>query len=163
MQRIHADQRQAAAKTLAAAFHDDPILQILQPDPARRSAFGTWFMGVAVTYALRRHGEVWGNEDASAVGVWLPPGRTDVGIGGLLRAGMIALPLKVGLRGVARAMGVMSATDRFHKQVKGPHWYLMVLGTRLTPGRERTREGMGAAAGTALPSDRTGPGTTGAH
>ena len=44
VKQIGADQQLAAARTLAAAFHDDPLLQVVQPDPERRRATGTWFM-----------------------------------------------------------------------------------------------------------------------
>ena len=97
MQRLRHDQVRAAATTLAVAFHDDPLLEIVQPDPDRRRATGTWFMRVSLTYGLA-HGEVWANEDVSAVAIWFPPGRTTLNTLGMLRAGMIRLPLKVGLR-----------------------------------------------------------------
>jgi len=135
MQRLGDGHLAAAARTAAAAFHDDPLLKIVQPDVARRPAAGRWFMGVALTYALR-HGEVWGNEDASAVAAWLPPDK-HLSTMDLLRAGMARLPLVVGLRGAARTMGAMSATEPFHKQVKGPHWYLMMLAT------DPSRQGQG--------------------
>jgi predicted N-acetyltransferase YhbS len=59
----------------------------------------------------------------------------------MLRAGMIRLPLKVGLRGSVRVLNSISATEPFHKQVEGPHWYLLALGTR----PERQGQGLGSA------------------
>jgi len=140
MKRIGADQTKAAATTLAVAFHDDPLFQLIQPDPARRRRTGTWFMGTAVKYGLQ-NGEVWSNDDASAVAVWFPPGKTDLSMVAFLRAGMIRLPLEVGLRGSARVLKLMSATEPFHKQVKGPHWYLLAIGTL----PERQGQGLGSA------------------
>ena len=97
-------------------------------------------MGTAVSYGLAK-GEVWGNEDASAVAVWFPPGQTTLSTLGMLRAGMIRLPLQVGLRGSVRVLTAIGATEPFHKQVEGPHWYLLALGTR----PERQGQGLGSA------------------
>lgn len=140
VQKLQAEQVEAAASTLALAFHDDPLLQILQPDEAKRPAVGRWFLGAFVRYGLP-FGQVWANGDASAVAVWLPPGKTDVSTLGMLRVGLGALPLKVGLRGTARIMRGMSVTEPFHKAVDGPHWYLGMVGTR----PERQGQGLGQA------------------
>jgi ribosomal protein S18 acetylase RimI-like enzyme len=140
MQRLSRDRQRDAAATLALAFQHDPLLAIIQPDAARRQATGRWFMGSAVGYGLT-HGEVWGNDDTSAVAVWFPPGKTSLSIVGMLRAGLIRLPLKVGVRHSVRVLSAISATEPFHKQVEGPHWYLLALGTR----PERQGQGLGSA------------------
>ncbi len=54
----------------------------------------------------------------------------------MLRASMWRAPLMLGLDGMGRMSKAMSATEGFHKQVEGPHWYLMTVGTR-TRGRAR--------------------------
>ena len=59
----------------------------------------------------------------------------------MLQVGIWRLPLKVGLRGTGRVMGALSASEPFHKQVGGPHWYLMTVGTR----RARQGQGLGSA------------------
>lgn len=139
MQRIRDDQRDAAVETLALAFHDDPLLDIVSPDRARRAEIGRWFMRGALSMGVQR-GETWVNEDASAIAIWAPPGNTDFGMLDMLRAGLWRLPLKVGLGGVGRVMGAFSATEQFHKAVHGPHWYLMSLATR----PERQGQGLGS-------------------
>jgi ribosomal protein S18 acetylase RimI-like enzyme len=48
----------------------------------------------------------------------------------MLRVGMWRAPLILGLGGMGRMSKAMSATESFHKQVEGPHWYLMTVGTR---------------------------------
>jgi len=88
-----------------------------------------------------RWGQVSCNDDASAVAVWLSPGNTAVSPGRMLRVGMGALPFKTGVRGTARFMRALSSTEKFHKAVKGPHWYLMAIGTR--PALQGT--GLGSA------------------
>jgi ribosomal protein S18 acetylase RimI-like enzyme len=140
MDLIRPDQVEASADTLAEAFRDDPLLEILQPDGHKRPRVGRWVMSTVVRYGTRG-GQVWGNEDVSAVAIWLPPDGTDVSIGGMIRAGFGALPLKVGIRGVKRFMRLMSASEPLHKAVDGPHWYLMSVGTR----PERQGQGLGSA------------------
>jgi ribosomal protein S18 acetylase RimI-like enzyme len=48
----------------------------------------------------------------------------------LLRAGMWQMPLKMGMGAMSRFAKAMAVTQPFHKQVQGPHWYLMNLGAR---------------------------------
>jgi ribosomal protein S18 acetylase RimI-like enzyme len=59
----------------------------------------------------------------------------------MLRAGLIRLPLKVGLRHSVRVLSAIGATEPFHEQVTGPHWYLLALGTL----PERQGQGLGSA------------------
>jgi GNAT superfamily N-acetyltransferase len=133
-------QLTAASKTLADAFWDDVLMHILAPDEKRRATLGPWFFEKSIAYGMR-WGEVWCNEDASAVAVWFPPGNTDLTPWRMLRVGMGALPFKAGLDGTRRFMRAMPVTERFHKAVKGPHWYLMAIGT--APGLQGT--GLGSA------------------
>jgi ribosomal protein S18 acetylase RimI-like enzyme len=46
----------------------------------------------------------------------------------------------LGLDGMGRMSKAMSATEGFHKQVEGPHWYLMTVGTRTA----RQGQGLGS-------------------
>jgi len=137
---IRPDQIEAAAKTLVEAFWDDPLMHIVAPDENRRAAVGHWFFAKSIAYGLR-WGEVSSNDDASAVAVWFPPGNTDIKPGRMLRVGMGALPFRAGFNGTIRFMRAISATEKFHKAVKGPHWYLMAIGT--SPALQGT--GLGSA------------------
>jgi ribosomal protein S18 acetylase RimI-like enzyme len=129
MERLKPEHQQAAATTLAESFWDDPLMHIVAPDEKRRATVAPWFFATAVAYGLR-WGEVSCLEDSSAVAVWLPPGQTHVSTGRMLRVGMGALPVKAGLSGTLRFMRALTATERFHKAVKGPRWYLMAIGTK---------------------------------
>ncbi len=140
MDLIRHDQSDAAAQTLSEAFKDDPLPYILEPNEHKRPRISPWFFSKAIAYGMR-WGHVWVNDDASAVAVWFPPGNTDVKPGRMLRVGFGALPFKIGFRGVGRFMRAMSATDKFHKALEGPHWYLMAIGTQPT----RQGEGLGSA------------------
>jgi ribosomal protein S18 acetylase RimI-like enzyme len=136
---IRAHQREAAAETLAEAFHDDPLLHILAPDERRRGRVGRWFFQVTVDYGMR-WGHVWVTEDVAAVAVWLPPGSTWMARRSL-RVGMATFPLRVGVRPMVRVMRAAPALERLHTSVTEPHWYLMAIGTR--PSRQGA--GLGGA------------------
>jgi GNAT superfamily N-acetyltransferase len=139
VRRIGPDQRDAAATTLAEAFLDDPLMHMMSDDEARRRVVGPWFFQRAVTYGLR-WGEVWGNDDASAVAVWLPPGDSHIRTLRMIRVGLWAIPLRIGLRPALRFLQGSGVTERFHAAVPDPHWYLMLVGTR------RGRQGQGLAS-----------------
>jgi ribosomal protein S18 acetylase RimI-like enzyme len=126
---LRPDQQRAASLTLAEAFANDPLLEILAPDPARRVKLGPLMMGVLLAYGMR-YGRVWSNDDASAVAIWLHPESGPMKMPRMLRAGMWRAPFMLGLDGMGRMSKAMSATEPFHKQVGGPHWYLMTVGTR---------------------------------
>jgi ribosomal protein S18 acetylase RimI-like enzyme len=90
---------------------------------------GRPMMGVLIAYGVR-YGRVWANDDASAVAIWLHPESGSMKMPRMLRAGMWRAPFMLGLDGMGRMSKAMSATEGFHKQVEGPHWYLMTVGTR---------------------------------
>ena len=140
MEILRPDQLEAAARTLAEAFWDDPLMHIVAPNEKRRAAVGPWFFAKSIAYGMR-WGEASCNDDAAAVAVWFPPGKTDVTAGRMLRVGMGALPFRAGISGTVRFMRALSATEKFHKAVEGPHWYLMAIGT--SPSRQGT--GLGSA------------------
>jgi len=137
---LRPDQIESAAKTLAEAFWDDPLMHIVAPNENRRAAVGPWFFSKSIAYGMR-WGEASCNDDASAVAIWFPPGNTNITPGRMLRVGMGALPFRAGINGTARFMRAISATEKFHKAVEGPHWYLMAIGT--SPTRQGT--GLGSA------------------
>lgn len=139
MEPLRPDQHRAAALTLAEAFANDPLLQVLAPDPARRVRLGPPMMSVLLAYGMR-YGRVWSNDDASAVAIWLNPESGPMGMARMLRAGMWRAPFMLGLAGMGRMSKAMSATEAFHKQVEGPHWYLMTVGTRTA----RQGQGLGS-------------------
>ncbi len=131
MKILRPDQIEAAATTLAEAFWDDPLMHIVAPNENKRAAVGPWFFSKSIAYGMR-WGEASCNEDASAVAIWFPPGNTDITPGRMLRVGMGALPFRAGISGTVRFMRAISATEKFHKAVEGPHWYLMAIGTSPT-------------------------------
>jgi ribosomal protein S18 acetylase RimI-like enzyme len=140
VQRLDARHATAAGATLGAAFFDDPLVRLIAPDETRRRRAGPWYLGMVVQYGLR-WGEVWGTGDASAAAVWLPPASADMRLGRMLQLGLARIPFSLGLSGSRRLLRALSATEPFHKTVRGPHWYLVAVGTRA----ERRGQGLGSA------------------
>jgi ribosomal protein S18 acetylase RimI-like enzyme len=136
---LRPSQQREAALTLAEAFAADPLLEILAPDPARREKLGPPMMGVLLAYGLR-YGRVWANDDASAVAIWVHPESGPMTMPRMLRAGFWRAPAILGLDGMGRMSKAMAATEAFHQQVHGPHWYLMTVGTRTA----RQGQGLGS-------------------
>ncbi len=110
VQRLDARHAEAAAATLAEAFFDDPLMQIVAPDEATRRRWGPWFMSGLVQYGLG-WGEVWGTDGTSAVAVWIPPDSGDMGLGRMLRIGMGRMPFRLGMASTRRFMQAMALTE----------------------------------------------------
>ena len=140
MEPLRPDQQRAAALTLAEAFANDPLLEILAPDPAAAGEARAPDDGASSWPTALRYGRVWSNDDASAVAIWLHPESGPMRMPRMLRAGMWRAPFMLGLDGMGRMSKAMSATEGFHKQVEGPHWYLMTVGTRTA----RQGQGLGS-------------------
>lgn len=118
----------ALARVLGRAFHDDPVISWLQPDPARRAAalpgfFGAttrhhFLSGTGVEIAVSEAG-------VGAAALWDPPGRWVQ----TPREQVAMLPA------VLRAFrGRVSAGRALTEQMKAvhpeePHWYLAIIGS----------------------------------
>ena len=139
IQRLDADDADAAAVTLGDACFDDPLLHIVAPDEERRRR-GSWFMSLPLRYGLR-WGEVWATDDTSAVAVWIPPGSGEMGFGRMLQVGLAKMPFRLGVTGSRRFIQSLSKTEAFDKSVDGPHWYLVAVGAR----SECQGQGLGSA------------------
>jgi hypothetical protein len=68
------DDETTVATTVAAAFHDDPVLVWLVPDPVRRQeVLVPMFRLYAEAYL--RLGETYLTADGNGAALWLPPGE----------------------------------------------------------------------------------------
>jgi ribosomal protein S18 acetylase RimI-like enzyme len=116
-----------ATTTLARAFASDPMFVWMFPDPERRGRALQIFIRVPLEYGLR-YGYVTESQDAGAVSIWVPPGRT-VSMFGMIRSGMLKVPFGVGIRPFNQFVGANAVMERIHKRhVREPHWYLLVVG-----------------------------------
>lgn len=129
--------RSGLARTLAAAFDDDPMMGYLLPvGTANRVARLTAFMGLGVKGGLR-HDTVHVTDDLAAGAVWRPPGHWKLAPSEMVRDA----PALVGaLRGrILTAFSALKVIEDAHPSE--PHWYLEILGTE--PASQGT--GLGSA------------------
>lgn len=135
-----ADSARAAA-VLGRAFQDDPLMVYLEPDARRRARVVPICMRGGQDYCLA-YGRVTTTPDLAGVACWLPPGATDLTFRRMLRTGMVARSLPLGLGGLRRLQGMVGAADRcHHRAMPEPHWYLWMLGTE----PDRVGRGVGGA------------------
>jgi GNAT superfamily N-acetyltransferase len=126
--RLEGPCTQKAAEVLARAFFDDPFYAALLPNEASRSRKMTWFMERMLRYGLG-YGHVYTTPAVEGVACWFPPGHTSPGAGDILRSGLSALPLRLGLGAYRRLSDFMAYTDALRtRHVPDPHWYLLLLG-----------------------------------
>jgi ribosomal protein S18 acetylase RimI-like enzyme len=127
-----------ASAVLARAFQDDPAWSWVFPSSTRRAALLPWLFqtGFEVTEA-----EIWTTEgDMLGIARWLPPGRSVVHVGPMLRA-LVATPLRV-REATTRFFAYGRAVEAMRAEtVPEPHWYLAGIGVE--PARQR--EGIGSA------------------
>lgn len=118
----------AAARTLAAAFADYPLIRAIARSPSGRPRACAAFCRMIAAYCTRE-GTAYATADRTAVACWLPPGRDRLALPGLIRCGALSLAWELGLRGgilLERLGRRFEALRRGH--VPGPHWYLVLLG-----------------------------------
>ena len=116
------------AGLLARAFHDDPLMVAALPDAERRARSLPRLIGLNVRYAARC-GEVYATPGLEGAAIWLPPGRTRVSIGGMLRVGAFSAPLAVSWAALRRLAAQEALTAHLQRQhAPMPHWYLSQIG-----------------------------------
>ncbi len=117
-----------ALQVMGKAFLNDPFLRYLAPDDAKRARLTPEFVGIVVKYCFL-YGEVWTLGAVEGVACWLVPGKTAPSFGGMIRTGMLTMPLKFGWAGFQRFIDMVNYTEKIHKQFASePHWYLWGLG-----------------------------------
>lgn len=118
----------ALAKTLARAFHDDPVFCWLQPSSARRIAALPGFFGAMARHHFLPGGGVEVAVSADGVGaaaMWDPPGRQPEQVRELIGLLPAVVRLFRGRIPVARAL---SEQMKAHHPEE-PHWYLGMIGS----------------------------------
>ena len=137
---IQPDQLEEASQMLARAFFDDPIVEYIMPDPARRERHLPWFFRLATRYG-HPYGESFTTpHNVEGAAIWLPPGDNMTSLLRMVRLGLLLTPLKFGLPAFMRFMKVTNHLEHLHKRDVPPeHWYLFVLGVE----PERQGQGVG--------------------
>ena len=79
---------QRASLVLGRAFHDDPLLSHLLPDPAKRASLSPKRFS-----CILRYGEVRAtSSEMEGVAVWLPPQSAHASVFKMVRVGAFSLP-----------------------------------------------------------------------
>lgn len=133
-----------AAVLLARAFDDDPTMNWVFPEPARRQADLRLLFAANLRHAAR-HGRVDRIPDGgptAGVALWLGPGAFPMRPGQLLLSGHAALPFRIGLTSLRRLRRLNAYAHMQHARAAGgPHWYLHGIGV----DPEQQRQGVGSA------------------
>ncbi len=126
---LAAPRMKEAAEVLARAFYEDPMMTFIFPEDARRARLLPWYMGVWMRYG-HMYGEVTttgGKVEGAAV--WFPPETFQVTPVRIIRAGIIAMPLRLGPAAFGRFMRIANCLEELQKRDVPPrHLYLLFLG-----------------------------------
>lgn len=117
-----------AAAVLARAFTDDPLFAHVFPDVATRpGALRAVFTGV-LRYGLR-YGRVWTTAGGEGVAIRRLPGDVPTVWRRVLRAGLGAVPFRIGVAATARLLRIAEASEAAAlRHMAEPFWYCQVLG-----------------------------------
>ena len=145
----------AANETVSKALLGDSMVTWVFPDPAGRARGLRRLNRVPLEYGLR-YGYVRQSDESRCVAIWVPPGQP-MSPGRMVRCGMLGVPLRTGLRPLARYGGAGGVMEKIHKRhMHGPHWELLIVAVDPDlQGRGRglalVRDGLARADGSVLP------------
>jgi GNAT superfamily N-acetyltransferase len=139
------------ADVLARAFYTDPTWAWAFPDDGQRLEQHRAFWGLLAA-AATPYGSVRIAAEGSAVAVWIPPGKPELGPADEER--LVALIEDMLGDGAERVFDVFECFEAAHPHDRGPHHYLSLLGT----DTERAGQGfgMGLLAANLAEIDRQG-------
>ena len=126
---IRPDQISSAARAMANAFANAPRYTFLLPDDAQRRAKLPWVWGTAIRTCVYSGGVVdvahdgYGS-DVLGVAIWNPPHQRRHGVLTLLRSGLWAAPIRLGIPGLAASArsGPRARRDQAALPILVPEW-----------------------------------------
>ena len=141
---IRAGEVPAAASAMANAFADAPRFRFLVPNDAQRTTKLRWYWGAVIRASLRSGKIVQAareepNNLPLGVAVWEPPGHGKHSTLTLLRSGLWAAPMRLGVSAYLRRRSLSSLLAALAPAE--PCWYLDAIG--VDPSRQRS--GLGTA------------------
>lgn len=118
----------SAAAVLARAFEHDPMFRYIFPSSATRNRSLQRFFRPGLRYGVA-YGVVHTTSSLAGTALWLTPEHPDLTLRGMLRSGMLLLPLTLGVAAFRRFVAFVSYGEAIHKRsIHEPHWYLLNLG-----------------------------------
>ena len=125
-----------AARALALAFQDDPVLSWCFPRAdRRRRTLGAGFF-LLLNRVWLPDGEAFTNADTAGAACWLPPGRWH--LPARRRLGLLPSLVRIAGPRAPRFLRLVALIERKHPQAD--HWYLPALGVR----PDRQGQGLGS-------------------
>lgn len=112
------------ARTLASAFHDDPLVSWVVPDDTRRLLALEHGFELYLRRVWLRHGETYATADSAGVCVWEPPGTWKLDVWEQLS--LLPAMLRIYGRMLPRLLGTLNAVEKGHPAE--PHYYLAFIG-----------------------------------
>jgi ribosomal protein S18 acetylase RimI-like enzyme len=126
--RLDISRRRQAAVMLTRAFRDDPLYRAVLPEEGKRRKLLLWLHDKMLRYCAL-YGTMHTLPSLEGAACWLPPGRTELTIGGMLRSGLIGLPLRMGPAAHVRFRAYVECSNALRRQNSpDAYWYLWVLG-----------------------------------
>jgi GNAT superfamily N-acetyltransferase len=117
----------AAGRTLASAFHDDPLQMYVFPDPEERAQRSPAQFSTLVRQGCL-FGEVFTTAGMTGFSAWMPPGQVTT-FEQASQAGFHELPRLMGKVAFERLGRVLDYLSDAHRQgLPAEHWYLMIVG-----------------------------------
>lgn len=112
----------ALARSLAAAFEDDPVVGFVWPDADKRRRRAERNFAAQLN-ALWKRRLVYTDDDFSSIAVWARPGEWEIPAAAVARVTVTAVHNRVKMSSLLAYL----RTDALHP--KDEHWYLEFLGT----------------------------------
>lgn len=118
-----------AAKVLARAFHDEPLMAYLLPDAKTRDEMGADFFGFMLRYVIF-FGEAYApSSNLEGVALWLPSEYFRMTPELMAKAGIEKLMTKAGKELMARVQPINDfIEDKHARNAPFRHWYLAFIG-----------------------------------
>ncbi len=124
-----------ATEVLIRAFHEDPLIQLIYPDPLERKRYSSVLWKFMIRDGIT-YGEVYSpTSKIEGVAKWLPPGKEHMGIWRTIRSGGLKMGVALAKQKDERKLPprkIQEITDyilQSHKELmKEPHWYLANIG-----------------------------------
>lgn len=136
------EEADALARTLAHAFHEDPVFNWMFPDPEQRMSTSERAFALYLKRIWMRHEETYRAAGTAGACVWEPPGTWKIGIGTQLS--VLPAMARIYGRALPRVLSALNALEKGHP-AEPHHYYLAFMGV------EPESQGRGMGSGMMFP------------